>query len=265
MTTPSNRGGARGSAALAFVSAALAFAALAGCNANGADDGAPQPQTARPQLGLVTSLPIYWSEAPSFKQALSPNTEAHWAKDVLERAYQLTPVDLITAEALEGLGRLAVIQPRGLTPGENVALDDWVQNGGRLLLVLDPMLTEHSEFAIGDARRPADVALVPPLLARWGLAMKYDEAQPQEPRTVAFAGSALPLHLAGTLSKTGDTGQAQCETQAGGAAASCSVGSGTALLIADAALFEHGQAASADTVSAILKSAFERAESDGRG
>ena len=65
-----------------------------------------------------------------------------------------------------------MIQPRPLSPQENVALDNWVAAGGRLLLFADPALTEDSAFAIGDRRRPQDVVLLSPILARWGLELE---------------------------------------------------------------------------------------------
>ena len=51
-----------------------------------------------------------------------------------------------------------------------------MRGGGRVLLFADPMLTRHSAFALGDRRRPQDVVLLSPILARWRLELQFDES-----------------------------------------------------------------------------------------
>ena len=242
-------------------SAALITLALCACSpgepngtANGTANRAPDPDAA---LGLVTSLPIYWAEAGDITEALSQKSEVHWTREVLERDHQLEPLDLLSAETLSGLGSVAVIQPRALTPAENVALDDWVAGGGRLLLVLDPMLTDHSRFTIGDPRRPADVALIPPLFARWGLAMTFDDAQGEAEQAVAYRTVDLPVRLGGTLTTTPEAVvDRACTISAQGLVAECVRGEGRALIMADAALFEHERSDGEEALLTIIESAF---------
>lgn len=156
---------------------------------------------------------------------------------------------------MAAVDRLLVAQPRGLTAADNVALDAWVRDGGRLLLVLDPLITDHSAYHIGDKRRFNDVALLPPLLERWGLSMNYSEGVPAQ--EMQFKGVAIPAEEFGELSLT--EGEADCTILANGLIAECVRGSGQALIVADAAFLsqEHGTPASDAAASAIFQAAFD--------
>ena len=239
-------------------------AALGACGASATPEAPPEaPLTeaaaARPALGLMTSLPLYWPLGADSGAIASGRAAVPWQRSALEQAFSLTPLDTLSpmpglaadapeVDPLAGLHRLAVIQPRGLSPADNVALDTWVQGGGRLLLVLDPMLTGEYDLPLGDPRRPAEVALIPPVVARWGMKVSY--AEPDTEAGVVAASTAtlpdgriLPLADPGTLALLPE-GKARC-TLAGksGVMATCRIGKGTVTLIADAALFEHPELA----------------------
>ncbi len=205
------------------------------------DAGSPEDL---PELGLMSTLPIYWPETEGLDEMLAGDAPVHWARSVLEKDNRLKPLNtLVTddgANALKGLDRLILAQPRPLSPSENVALDDWVRQGGHLLLFADPMLTSHSRFHIGDRRRPQDVVLLSPILGRWGLKLNFDEAQPQGERIVRIMDTEIPMDLSGTLTEvpTAPDAPAQCTLMAEGAAAQCKIGQGAALIIADAALLD---------------------------
>ena len=206
-------------------------------------------------VALVTSLPIYWPDGVDFADLAQTQVASPWTRQALERDYTLQPLDSLTplAEArqpLPGLEmpegsstdisqfeRLAIIQPRGLSPEDNVALDDWVRDGGKLLLVLDPLLTGHYETPIFDPRHPVGSALIPPVVERWGLEMFFDEAQPADLRAIEAQHGLLPVMMAGEF-RLRDQGEAQCELSAEGVIAQCRHGKGQIMLVADAALFE---------------------------
>jgi hypothetical protein len=233
-----------------------------------------RPRTA---LGLHTGLPVYRPLNLGLEALARGEGEVPWQREAIERRHRLVPLDTLSpvpgltpedpqVDPLQRLSRLAVIQPRGLSPADNVALDDWVRGGGRLLLVLDPMLTGDYELPLGDPRRPNAVALIPPVVERWGLEVVFDETQGSAPRFAAFPGGTLPLALAGELRRLDGQGEA-CAFAADRALASCPVGEGSVTLLADAALFEHealareaGQGGSA--ILALLDHAFA-AESPG--
>lgn len=190
-------------------------------------------------VGLFTTLPILWSETPDLANALDPASSPHWAREALARAGPLVPLDTLAgvpgAEPLGRVRRLVMAQPRVLSPQENVALDDWVRGGGQLLLLADPALTAHSDFAIGDPRRPQSVALLSPILARWGLELRFDEAQALGEVPAEVMGVALPVNLAGRFVTDG---QGNCRLWAEGLAVTCAIGAGRVVALADAAVLE---------------------------
>jgi hypothetical protein len=253
-------------AALAAVLLALL---AAGCDRAPAAPAAPTSAAPRETLGLMTSLPLYWPLGAGVEEIAAGNAPSPWQRAVLEGAYVIEPLDTLApipglaadappTDPLAGLTRLAVIQPRGLSPADNVALDNWVRGGGRLLLALDPALTGEYDLPLGDPRRPADTALIPPVAARWGMAVRFDEEQALQPRTAPLGAAVLPLVLAGEVAII-DPGAAQCTIIADGAAARCMVGKGRVTLIADAALFEHPELAGEGgaAVQAVLAAALE--------
>lgn len=189
----------------------------------------------RPTLGLMGTIPIYWGEAASIEGHLNGDGTTHWARARLERSYALRPLATLDKAQLEPLSFLLLAQPRVLTPAENVALDDWVRGGGRLLLFADPMMTGHSRFAIGDPRRPQDVTLLSPILDHWGLALQFDDAQPDGPHSVAFDGALVPVRLPGGFI-AGKPGE--CTALAGGVVARCAIGAGQVLAVADGAVLD---------------------------
>jgi predicted small secreted protein len=222
------------------VAALLALAGLAltltACNGTAHD-----PQDAGPPvIGLVTSLPIVWDESVDIAAMLASDAPPHWALGVLREAGDLRPLDTL-ADAKGNLplppGALLVLaQPYPLPPQDNVALDKWVREGGRVLFFADPMLTFESDFALGDRRRPQDIALLSPILARWGLELRFDEDQPPGERQVDLEGMPLPVNLPGQFALREDQGS--CDLGAGGLAVNCRIGAGRVLAIADAALLE---------------------------
>ena len=216
-------------------------------------------QAPREPLPLFTSLPIYWPEASDLATTLKGEQPPHWARTAIEAQRALRPVATLDAAALAGSRDLLMIQPRPLSPAENVALDAWVAGGGRVLLFADPALTAASSFALGDRRRPQDIVLLSPILARWGLRLEFDAGQAAGEHAVALGeGLVLPVNLPGGFaSLAGGRPDASCRIEAEGLVADCRIGSGRVLAIADAALFEPADEPSrATALDAMLARAF---------
>ena len=220
-------------------SAALAALALAAC---GAGEAKTEAEPERAPLGLFTTLPIYWQENADFASMLSEEGEPGWVRSALEESYRVEPLDVLDETALASVRQLVLAQPRALSGAENVALDNWVRGGGQLLLFADPMLTGHSQFAIGDPRRPQDVVLLSPILARWGLELTFDEQQAEGERLVVMLETAIPVHLAGTFQTRESEKGARCSLSGSGILAQCTLGNGRVTLLADAAVLDDGPA-----------------------
>ena len=110
------------------------------------------PDGPKPELFLLTPLPIVWSESFGLDQQGSPVLAA------LERDYRVTPIDL-PSEVPNG-GLLLAAQPRALPAEELVALDAWVRRGGRLLLLAIPC-SKAERPAGGDPRRAPALSPTP--------------------------------------------------------------------------------------------------------
>lgn len=207
--------------------------------------GPPQsPQEPQEQrIGLMTSLPLYRTPGASVADALAAGNEedAHWVRGALEENNALMPVDLLDPASLAQMDMLLLIQPRALTPSENVALDDWVRGGGRLLLVSDPMLTSEPRFALGDPRNPQAISVTGPIEARWGLSLQPGIAGDDREERIEIGGHSLPVVLGGRFETVPPAGgsPADCELRNRGFVAICAIGAGRAVLLADATLFER--------------------------
>lgn len=218
----------------------------------------------------MTSLPLYWPLEAEFADLAQGTGERPWQRTLLERQFELVPLDTLTpipalspdqpeTDPLEGLDRLAIIQPRGLSPADNVAVDNWVRAGGQLLIVLDPQLTGHYDLTLGDPRRPVDTALVPPVITRWGLASVFDPEQDTEVAYAQLPGGPVPLVMSGESRVEDGEGKNGCLTHESRALVHCSkVGKGTVTYLHDAAVFEHPELVgeNGEAVRALLDFAF---------
>ncbi len=192
-------------------------------------------QTPRDRTGLFTSLPILWNESADLADMLKPQQAEHWAKPLIAGGGAVIPLDTLSAASLKGLKYLVLAQPRALSPDENVAIDTWVRNGGKLLLLADPMLTAETMFSLGDKRRPPDIVVLDPVLNHWGLRLEAVEGGAADEQVEQVMSIAMPMHLPGRLTVTDP---AACRAWDEGLAATCKVGKGGVLVLADAALLE---------------------------
>jgi hypothetical protein len=242
-----------------FASAALGAALLAlagGCGAQG--PATAEDRESLPELGLMGSIPVYWGESASFGGLVSGEGEGHWARPQLEADYAIRLLDVLDPASLKGLTFLILAQPRPLAPAENVALDDWVRQGGHLLLFADPMLTGESRFAIGDRRRPQDTILLSPILGHWGLDLEFDDSQAAGPLVIGAGQARIPVNLPGRFAVR--PGDGECTLLGAGVLARCTIGSGRVLALADAAILDlhHPHPAAADALGWLTGEAISR-------
>lgn len=254
---------------LAAIAAALAL--LGGCGqASPTGERAKASSPEKHKLGLTSSLPLYWPLGADFQELLSDESPIPWQRVVLERDYDLVLLGTLSPfeeggtsaeiDPLDDIERLAVIQPRGLAPADNVALDNWVRDGGKLLLVLDPMLTGEYDLPLGNPQRPVDSALIPPVVARWGLEVSVEDYDVFENGfyEVPIGGSKLVVGHPGTVT-VADPDAADCTVLSRGVMARCKVGEGQVVLLADAAAFETAEFAGRDgeELLALMRFVFE--------
>ena len=242
--------------------AALLSLALLGCSVQPAQSDPPRnaPESiAGAETGLFTTLPIYWGEGGDIASVLNGQVEEGWVRKALEENSVIVPLDTLEPDALEGVDKVILAQPRPLAPSENVAFDSWIREGGHALIFADPMLTQHSDHPLGDPRRPHDMVVISPILSRWGLDLLFDEGQPTGERLILSEGTNLPVELSGHFELMDEAGYADCDLSANGLVADCTIGKGKALLIADASLLDdhHGDAARKSALAALLDRIFQ--------
>lgn len=184
------------------------------------------PEQAKPRLFLLTSLPILWGEEFSLDQP------KNGVLRTLEDSYRVTLIDL-PGQVPKGALLLAA-QPRALPAEELVKLDRWVREGGRMVLLADPMLEWPSSLPLGDKRRPPLAYADTGLLQHWGL--KLDAPEQRGPAQVQVNGRPVMMASPGVLVAAG----ASCQVADGGLVGRCSIGKGRATVIADADFLNVG-------------------------
>lgn len=177
------------------------------------------PRSERPELLLLTSLPLAFGESFSIEATGSPVLTA------LEQRYRVKAIPTASADALDGARLLLMAQPLAQPAEDLVALDRWVREGGRLLLLADPMLEWADGRPLGDPTRPPPMFMDTGLLAHWGL--RLDAPDQRGDRDAELAGRPVTARSPGLL-------HGACEVSKDGVVARCRVGKGEALIVADA-------------------------------
>jgi hypothetical protein len=215
---------ARGRALLVVALAIIAALALAiSSRRNEAKPLPPRPPRQRPTLLLLTSLPIVFGEDFSLENNGSPALKA------LERRYRVVPISVSDSRELSR-GRLLLMAHPPAQPAEDlVALDQWVRDGGRVLLLADPMLEWPSERPLGDPLRPPPMFMDTGLLKHWGL--RLDAAGKRGPRSQRLGGYEVTTVSPGELFGA-------CGIDRGRLVAHCRIGKGRATVVADADLLD---------------------------
>lgn len=211
---------ARLRAVLLLAAGLIAVAALAfSLRPDRVDNIASRPASQRPALLLLTSLPLVFNEQFSLHGGGSPALAA------LETRYRVVPIS-VTDEADLAKGRLLLMAHPLAQPAEDlVALDAWVRRGGRVLLLADPMLEWPSKLPLADPARPPPMFVDTGLLAHWGL--RLDTPDERGPAERALGGYKIFTLSPGALF-------GNCPISTDRLVARCRIGSGEAIVIADA-------------------------------
>lgn len=232
MTSYFTRAGIRGRLLIGLlISTLLLLGALVAYRTQPADDGP------KPALGLMSTLPLQWSEG-GIEADLSDDAQPHPVFVRLNAKYDVRPMDDLQNLRSKNLSLLLLAQPRALRPAELVALDAWVRNGGRVLILADPALQWGSLYPLGDKRRPLFTSLLSPLFTHWGLelVLPMTDEEPVVMRQVA-AFKIRTQTLGEWLPKAGKD-MRNCRVSPKGFVADCALGKGRAILVADADLLD---------------------------
>ena len=217
--------------------------------------GRTSPERSDAPIGLFGSVPLLFADTAG----LTLDAPPPWPRAVIAAHGKPVPLDSLASEGgsspLSGIDRLILAQPRALSAAENVALDAWVRAGGQLLLLVDPMYTGHSPYALGDPRRPQAIAMLSPLLDHWGLRLDFDDQQPGGERSASAMGLAVPVDLPGRFSIIAGS---DCRLWDDGLVATCKIGKGRIYALADASVIDPDgdDTAHAKALSGLLDAAF---------
>lgn len=176
----------------------------------------------RPELLLLTSLSIVFPEQFTLEGIKSPALAA------LQTRYKVVPISIADARSLGSRRLLLMAQPQAQPAEVLVELDQWVRNGGHVLLLADPALARPSERPLGDILRPPLAFADTGLLGHWGLRLQG----PDEPgvRSLEVDGREIRTLSPGRLVATGGN----CSVVSDGIVARCRVGEGSVTAVADA-------------------------------
>ncbi len=205
---------------LLIVAALVGAAAMAYALGNRSPaDPASRAPARRPPLLLLTSLPLMFGEDFSIEGNRSPVIEA------LEKRYRVAPISVTDRAELKKGRLLLMAHPLAQPADDLVALDRWVRDGGRLLLLADPMLEWPSERPLGDRLRPPPMFMDTGLLAHWGL--RLDAPDQRGPIVRELGGEDVLTASPGSLF-------GRCNISKDRLVANCRVGKGRATVVADA-------------------------------
>ena len=203
------------------------------------------PRSERPELLLLTSLPLAFGESFSIEAAGSPVLTA------LEQRYRVKAIPTVSADALKGARLLLMAQPLAQPAEDLVALDRWVREGGRLLLLADPMLEWADARPLGDPTRPPPMFMDTGLLGHWGL--RLDAPDQRRDREIELAGRTVTARSPGSL-------HGACALSEDGVVARCTIGKGEALIVADADFLDWTREAQGQAGRLALLAALDRLE-----
>ena len=223
----------------ALMIVASCLMAMAGCNRSPVSAPPDRTEQAKPVLLLLTSLPLVFGEQFAVEGTGSPALKA------LETRYQVRPISVASPQELAQARVLLMAHPLA-QPAENlVALDNWVRNGGRVLLLADPMLEWPSSRPLGDPLRPPAMFMDTGLLGHWGL--RLDAPDERGPRLRKLGGHEVLTASPGMLF-------GKCPISADRLVARCTVGKGKATVVADADLLdlEHLDGPTQHNLDAVL-------------
>jgi hypothetical protein len=194
---------------------------------------ADQAGKEKPTLLLMSTIPLQWGEA-DIADIAKGNAQPSPLFSHLATENRVVIIDDLQKLGQPGFIPLLLIQPRALAPHELVELEKWVREGGKVIIFADPALDWPSDLPLGDQRRPLFTSLLTPMFRHWGLELALPVGEDSADAQVTVGEYRLSPKSAGIWLKIGGKASASCAISEDQLLASCDVGKGLALLIADA-------------------------------
>lgn len=126
--------------------------------------GLSKPNQAK--VGVISSLPLQGGVNPMQAQmGMNPQPTPPWAiAQQIADFFEVRQLDAEVAEIPAEISVLMLVQPEGLSPAAQYAIDQFVLRGGKVLAFVDPN-AESSNMAGGSG----DLSGIKKLLAAWGV------------------------------------------------------------------------------------------------
>lgn len=185
-----------------------------------------------PPATVLTGLPLRWSAAADLSAMLTAGLNEDPVLVRLDAAGPTRLVDSVIDSPPPRGGALFLAHPRAVSPQELVAIDRFVREGGRAVILADALTSWPMRHPLGDPRNPPITSLLTPLLDHWGVALDAVAATDRRPVPIDIDGARLRLVTAGRFGHL----PSACRAYADARVAFCRIGRGTAWLVGDADL-----------------------------
>jgi hypothetical protein len=197
----------------------------------------PAPDVAPLDVLSFSALPLHGARAPTTVSGLRAPIRPGALDVAMIPGVRLIPIDSLNDPAASRHSVMLLAQPRPLAPSELVALDHWVREGGRVVILADPDLLWEGRFPLGHPLAPPRSSTLTPLLRHWGVMLAVaaipNDGDPVA-RRVLKGGAMIQTGRVGRLQLKGGTNMARCQIADEGFTARCVVGNGEAQVVADA-------------------------------
>lgn len=129
-------------------------------------------QVEKPQIGLISGLPIAGGMDPMSGQPAAPWVVYEQLQQVFDVQELEADIDAVPAD----IDVLLLVHPKMLSEAALFAIDQFVLRGGKLLAFIDPLAeTDRSMEAMMDGMADGKASDLAPLLSAWGVG--YDPEQ----------------------------------------------------------------------------------------
>ena len=132
----------------------------------------------RPKIGLMTSLPIEGAQGMSEEalqkiQMAGQDLPMPWV--VMQQLREFFTIQKLASDIRHipgDIDTLLLIQPEGLTPQAQLAIDQYVMNGGKALIFVDPSAESQNvvnQLGQADRVKPGSIEGIKKLIEVWGV------------------------------------------------------------------------------------------------